>query len=151
TARYGLADTGEGWKDNYDTISEGENPSWYLGLDLSLFPLNKRGKSELKEINFEIEKAQAEVEDKKLAIINECRSLTRKVNTQALYVRAASRSLQLQKKKLDLEEAKFDQGRSSIQWLLTYQNDLSSAEIEYFRALTDYYKVMSDLKLITGK
>jgi outer membrane protein TolC len=80
----------------------------------------------------------------------ECRGIARRLNTQARYVEAAKKSFEMQQKKLKLEERKFNQGRSSIQWILTYQDDLSNAEIQYYEALMGYYKAQADLKLITG-
>jgi len=81
----------------------------------------------------------------------ECKSITRKVNTRALYVKAAGDSLKLQRKKLKLEEIKFDQGRSAIQWVLDFQDDLTEAEAGFYRARIDYYKAKADLQLITGE
>ena len=76
--------------------------------------------------------------------------MARRINTQARYVEAAKKSYEMQKEKLRLEERKFNQGRSSIQWILTYQDDLSNAEIQYYEALVGYYKAQADLRLITG-
>ena len=149
--QYGLNSSGEEWDDNYDSISSGDYPVWYVGLSLTIFPFKKQSSSLLRESGYSYKKSAAELEDIKLAIKTECKSITRKVNTRALYVKAAGDSLKLQKKKLELEERKFNQGRSAIQWILNFQDDLNEAEVEFYRARTDYYKAKADLKLITGE
>ena len=83
--------------------------------------------------------------------MTDCKTITRRINTQALYVKATEKSLDLQQKKLELEKKKFEQGRSSIRWVLTFQDDLNRAEIGYHQALTDYYKSKTDLDFIVGK
>jgi len=147
---YGLGNTGTSWSDNNDSLSSMDNPAWYAGFNLNYFPKNSLAKSMLKQREYTRQKSSADLEDKKSEIITECRIIARRINTSALYVAAARKSLNLQKKKLQLEEIKFSQGRSSIQWILKYQDDLSEAEIGYTRALTDYYIARADLKLITG-
>lgn len=147
---YGFGNSGESWEDNYDEIGEGENPTWYLGLNISLSPQNLRTRSLYKQSEYAHEKSKADYEDIKRAIVTECKIVTRRVNTQAKYADAALKSVKLQEKKLKLEEIKFGQGRSAIQWVLNYQDDLTNAEIEYQKALVDYYKAVSDLKLVTG-
>lgn len=149
--RYGLGNTGEGWSDNYKSIISRDNPIWYVGLNLNIFPLRKLAKSRIRQNEYIYEKSILFFEDQRQAIITECRSITRRINTLALYVSAAKSSMAMQEKKLKLEGKKFNQGRSSIQWLLSYQDDLSRAQIEYYKALTDYYKAKSDMALITGE
>lgn len=149
--QYGLGNISQKWGDNYSAITSGDNPTWYLGLSLNIFPLRRLASSALKQSEYAQKKNIADFEDIKLSVITECKGITRRINTQALYVNAALKSFKLQEKKLSLEEIKFNQGRSSIQWLLAYQDDLSNAEIEYHKALTDYYKAKADLALVTGE
>ncbi len=113
--QYGLNSSGEEWDDNYDSISSGDYPLWYVGLSLTIFPFKKQSDSLLRESEYSYKKSTAEFEDIKLAIKTECKSITRRINTRELYVKAAGDSLKLQKKKLELEERKFSQGRSAIQ------------------------------------
>ncbi|MBN2407610.1 MAG: TolC family protein [Elusimicrobia bacterium] len=148
---YGLNNTAESYKDNYESISSRDNPSWYVGLDLRITPFNRLKNSLLRQSGYTRQITISQVEDKKAEIEAECRNIARRVNTQYLYLKAARRSLKLQKKKLKLEKSKFDQGRSSIQWVLAYEDDLSNSNVEYYKALTEYHKALSDLKMITGE
>ena len=144
--QYGVSGYGEDWSDDYNSLE----PSWYVGLNLVFFPFNKQSNSLINQSEYAYKKNITELSEQKFAIITDCRSICRRINTQALYVQAVYKSLKLQKKKLKLEEIKFNQGRSSIQWILNFQDDLNRSEIEYYQALTDYYKAKADLKVITG-
>lgn len=148
---YGMGNTGVSWSDNNDALASMDNPAWYVGFNLNYFPKNSLAKSMLRQKEYTREKSSVDLEDKKSEIITECRIIARRINTSTLYAEAAWKSLNLQKKKLQLEEIKFSQGRSSIQWILKYQDDLSEAEIGYTRALTDYYMGRADMRLITGE
>lgn len=148
---YGLGNTGTSWGNNKDALTSMDNPAWYVGFNLNYFPKNSLAKSMLRQREYTREKSKADLEDKKSEIITESRIIVRRINTSARYAEAARKSLNLQKKKLQLEEIKFSQGRSSIQWILKYQDDLSEAEIGYTRALTDYYMGRADMRLITGE
>ncbi len=149
TTQYGMSNAGESWNDNYDAIASGDNPAWYIGLSLTVYPLNKDAKSQMQQSIYTYEKSIADLEQQELNIVTECKVVTRKINTQALYVKAALTSLEMEREKLRLEEIKFNQGRSSIKWVLDYQDDLNRAQIEVHKALTDYAKATADLKLIT--
>lgn len=149
--QFSVTNTADGFGDNYKSIFRTENPTWYLGLNLEIFPLNRYYKTAYNINEYKLLKTKAEFEGKKLSIVKESRSAARHINTQAKFVEATRKAMELQKRKLGLEEIKFNQGRSAIHIILTYQDDLSNAEIEYYAALTDYYKARADLVLITGE
>ena len=148
--QYGLGNTGKTFTDNYDVITNGNNPTWFIGLNFNISPFSKKSNSLLNQNKYLLQKNLLDIEDTKLLIITECKEITRRINTLSLYVEASFKSLVLQNKKLSLEEKKFQQGRSSIQWILNYQDDLTRAKTEHLKALTDYYKAKADLDLITG-
>jgi outer membrane protein TolC len=150
TASYGLGNTGISWDDNSTALQDADNPSWYLGLDLSFYPFNKPAAAVSRDAGFDLEKAKLALEDSRIEVANECRSAVREVNTRGKYVLAAKKALRLQEKKLYLEEKKFNQGRSAIQWILTYQDDVSSARTDYYKALTDYEIARSDYEKAIG-
>jgi len=144
---YGLKGSAGNWSDDYASFE----PNWYVGLSLKYFPANDLAGSLLKSGELVILKDRASLDELRSRITKECREITRRLNTQAKYLRAAEKILGLQKKKLELEEIKFQQGRSSLQWTLSFRDDLIRAEIDYQRAETDYRKAVADLKLITGE
>ncbi len=144
--QYSLNSYAAEWRKSFSSFE----PSWYVGLNLNLFPFGKRSSAIIRQSRHEHSKNIAAIEKQKSTIITEARIITRTVNTLALYVDSARKVKKLQEKKLQLEEVKFEHGRTSIHRLLNFQDDLSRAEIEVHKALTDYYKAVANLKLITG-
>ncbi|MEA2082485.1 MAG: TolC family protein [Elusimicrobiota bacterium] len=145
--RYGLTGSAGSWGDDYDSFE----PNWYIGLSLKYFPAGRMAGSLLRSGELAVLKSAVQFEEIMSAVKKECREITRRVNTHGKYLRSAEKILILQKKKLELEERKFRQGRSSLQWLLTFRDDLVRAEIDHKKALADYGKALADLKLITGE
>ncbi len=145
--RYGLAGSAGNWSDDYGSFE----PNWYVGLSLKYFPANELTGSLLKSSDLVLLKDKSGLDELKSRVMKDCREITRRINTRVKYLNSAKRILELQKKKLELEEIKFQQGRSSLQWTLTFRDDLVRAEIDYMRAVTDYGKAKADLKLVTGE
>ncbi len=117
---------------------------------MDFFLFGQADRSRLKTTSNNLKKTELSIKDKITSIETECRDIARKLNTQNKYVAASMSAKNLQRKKLNLEEEKFNQGRSSIQWVLRYQDDLAAALSNYYRALTDYYNLKADLELYTG-
>jgi outer membrane protein TolC len=115
------------------------------------YPFNKKAGSLFNKSGYSENKSEAELDLAKQNVRLLCAAAVRRVNTQSAYVQAAKKAMELQEKKLKLEEIKFNQGRSSSQFVLNYQDDLSGAQTQYYSAASEYHKAMADLKLITGK
>jgi outer membrane protein TolC len=151
TAQCGLNGAGAGWSEDFDEISSAENKTWYVGVNMVFYPFNKKAGSLFNKSGYSENKSEAELDLAKQNVRLLCAAAVRRVNTQSAYVQAAKKAMELQEKKLKLEEIKFNQGRSSSQFVLNYQDDLSGAQTQYYSAASEYHKAMADLKLITGK
>ena len=118
---------------------------------MDYMPFNKGASSALRQAEYDGLISAASKEDIRRSITVRCRNLVRGINTAAEYYEAAVKAVRLQERKLELEEKKFSQGRSSSQFVLVYQDDLRRAEIEYYRSITGYESLLADLRLITGE
>ncbi|MBU2590518.1 MAG: TolC family protein [Nitrospinota bacterium] len=147
---YGFSSAEESLSNSYDTVGDGTYPSWYVGLNLTLYPFSQKGASQVRASEYTYGKNMAEYERVKLALITDSKAIARHIRTQLSYIEATKNVASLQDKKFRLEQEKFAQGRSGTKWLLEYQDDLSQAEINNLKALTDYYKIKADFELITG-
>lgn len=151
TASYGLSGLGQSWGTGYEDLFSADSPTWYIGFHLNYFPFKKQAESAFKQSQYNYDKNSLDIEALKNAVITQCKAAVRRVNTTAKYLKAAKKAKSLQEKKLELEEAKFNQGRTSSQFVLNFQDDLSRAETEYFKAFTNYHKALADLQLTIGK
>ncbi len=150
-AQVGVENTSAAMSDNYDAIFSADHPSWYIGLNMKLFPWNKAAKSELRASDHELEKSALALQEQKLEIKAGCLALARELKAQAKYIIAARKSLELEEKKLKLEKKKYARGRSSIQWILEYENDMNNAQTELYKAIADYHILEADLRFIIGE
>ncbi|MFC1566844.1 TolC family protein [bacterium] len=138
---------GTSWQNTYESFV----PVFYVGLNINLFPFNKRSKSLLKETEYMQKQTDLNYQDMKINIQKQCKAIFRSLTTNTKYMKAAKTVLNIQTKKLKLEEIKYNQGRSSLQWLLNFEDDLTNAEIEYYKSLKEYYKTLSNLKFVSGE
>ncbi|MBN1622710.1 MAG: TolC family protein [Endomicrobiales bacterium] len=151
TTQCGLSGAGDSWNSDFNEITDMDNKTWYVGIDMKFSPFMKSSKSAYMKSKYSYDKASVEHDALKSNIVNQCRSIVRYLNTMAKYIEASGKALKLQEKKLYLEGIKFNQGRSNSQFILNYQDDLSRAETDYLKALTDYHKALADLKLVRGE
>lgn len=149
-AQGGLSGYGNDWQEDFDDLNSLDNKTWYVGLQMELFPFRKKSQSQYEKSDMEFEKSGVDRKWMVTQIKNQCRATVRYVNTMSKYVKANEKAMQLQRKKLELEEKKFNQGRSNSQFILSYQDDLSRAESDYFKAWADYNKALADLDLVIG-
>jgi outer membrane protein TolC len=68
----------------------------------------------------------------------EVRKAVRGVDSGVKRIRAAEANVMLQRKKLEAEEKKFENGMSTSFEVLVFQDDLSDSELARIRALVDY-------------
>ena len=63
---------------------------------------------------------------------------------------AARKNTELQTKKLEAEQKKFDNGMSTSFEVFTFQTDLRNAQLSLIQALLDYNKSLADLERAKG-
>ena len=78
------------------------------------------------------------------------RTAARNVESGSKRVAAARANVDLQRKKLEAEQKKFENGMSTSFEVLTFQNDLADAELAEIRAILDYTKALAELERAKG-
>ena len=94
--------------------------------------------------------AELAVRNEEQTIRVDVRNAVRGVESGAKRVAAARASTLLQRKKLEAEQKKFDNGMSTSFEVLTFQNDLQDAQLSEIRALLDYQTGLADLERAQG-
>jgi outer membrane protein TolC len=84
------------------------------------------------------------------AIQLECRSAIRRLETAGRLVAATLKARDTQKKKLEREVTRFQNGKSDTKTMLDYQNDLELAERDYIQARGALERAKVALQLTTG-
>jgi len=136
-------------------IVEGQNPYYYVGLDVKVPLENKEARSEAIKAKHEKEKALVTLKDIERKIITEVGNAFREVVTFEASLVYISSAVKLQAEKLSEEEKRFNYGRSSTKTIIDYQNDLLRTELEEAGYFLEHRKSKVDLErsmnVILGK
>ncbi|MBU0677436.1 MAG: TolC family protein [Verrucomicrobia bacterium] len=139
-------DADTSWSDSVSLDKSG----WSVRVALEVPIFRDREKAELRQAELELEQIQEGIADIELLIERQCRSAVRNLDTAWKTVAATKKALDLQTKKLSLEEEKLRQGRSNTRIIMDYQDDLEFAENSYLIALSRYRIAAAELALVRG-
>ena len=125
-------------------------PNWSVGLVYS-YPIgNRTAKASAKSATLNREKSELALQNVEQSIRVDVRNAVRNVESGIKRVKAAEASTVLQKKKLEAEQKKFDNGMSTSFEVLTFQTDLADAQVSEIRAKLDLVKSRADLERAQG-
>jgi outer membrane protein TolC len=127
-----------------------DNYNWSAGLNFSLPIGNRAAKASHAIARINKDRAQIDLDNQMLSIRVETRRAVRGVESSIKRVHAARVNVELQRKKLDAEEKKFDNGMSTSFEILTFQRDLASAELAQVNAHLDHIKALVALEKAKG-
>jgi outer membrane protein TolC len=134
--------------DESDTISDGED--WSVRLNYS-FPLrNRQAKADYAVARLNREKSEVALRKAEQDIRIDVRTAARNVNSGVKRVAAARANTVLQRKTLEAEQKKYENGMSTSFEVLRIQNDLSDAQLSEIEAILAYVKSLADLERSKG-
>jgi len=133
----------------FDPISR-TSPDWAIGL-VYTYPIgNRAAKSNYAIAKINAEKSQTSLDSVLQDVRVDVRTAVRAVESGFERVTAARKNVELQTKKLDAEQKKFDNGMSTSFEVFTFQTDLRNAQLSLIQALLDYNKSLADLERAKG-
>ena len=140
----------ENWNDSWDMIRGRDYKSWSVGLSFA-FPIGNRGQKYLYQ-NYRLIENKAEIllEKTRQNIISEVRNAYRNLLNTEKRINAAEANLKLQMEKLNVEKKKYDNGLSTSFNVLSYQNDVLSAETALLKAKIDHQTALSNFEKAKG-
>jgi outer membrane protein TolC len=132
-----------------DTVTR-KTPDWALALTYS-YPIgNRAAKSNYAVSKINSEKADILLNTVLQDVRVDVRESARAVASGYERVVAARKNTELQTKKLEAEQKKFDNGMSTSFEVFTFQTDLRNAQLSLIQALLDYNKALADLERAKG-
>lgn len=144
-----IPDTG-GLGESLSEVPKFRNYNWSVGLSYTMPLFNRAAKAAYGTAILEREKAEVALQNTEQSIRVDVRNAVRGVESGAKRVAAARSSTVLQRKKLEAEQKKFDNGMSTSFEVLTFQTDLQNAQLSEIRALLDYQKALADFERAKG-
>ena len=136
--------------DAASAIFDGDEYTWQLGLTYRATFGNKTAKSNFARSRISREQAEVNLADQEQTIRVEVRRAVRAVESGMKRVEAAQANVILQRRKLDAEQKKYENGMSTSFEVLTFQSDLATAELAEVRARLDYIKALAAIERVKG-
>jgi outer membrane protein TolC len=136
--------------ETYKEVPKFNNYSWNVGLSYAVPIANRAAKANYAIARIDREKQEISVQNTEDVIRLDVRTAVRAVESGYERVTAARKNVELQTKKLDAEQKKFDNGMSTSFEVFTFQTDLRNAQLSLIQALLDYNKSLSDLERAKG-
>lgn len=130
-----------------DSISEEDNPEYYVGLRFSMPIENRLARSQLDRAK--LEKAKAIVDMKKIErlILTQLVDAVRNSNIFKKRAHIQKDIAAIQENKLNEEEKRFRYGRSNTDTIIRFQDDLLNARLLASQAAYDYHMSLIELEL----
>ena len=122
----------------------------FLGLALSIPIGNRPARSEYNKSKLNERQATINVKKKELDIVVEVRASARQVMTNIERVNATRKARELAQKRLEVEEKKYEVGRSTSLEILRAQEALATAEGNEAKAIIDYQISLGSLEKAKG-
>lgn len=150
------ANTPQGLRSSYETLTQGDQTGWSLGLEFSMPFGFRTAHSQVKNLEFQLAKARKMLAAQELEISHALAKAFQDLdsNYQAAQTsfnrrRAAQLRVQAAQVKVDvgLDNA---QGGSSVDLLLRAQISLAQAEVAYYTSLFEYNKTIANLHFRKG-
>jgi outer membrane protein len=133
-----------------DDLEHRNQRDWQVGLNLSVPLRNRQAISNYTNAEFGVTQTRYTLAGLEQAARVEVRNAVRAVQTNLKRVRSAQVNVRLQHEKLAAEQKKYDNGMSTSFQVLSFQNDLTTAESRENQAIVDYNKSLVELERVKG-
>jgi len=124
--------------------------SWRVGLNFSIPIGNNRAKGNYATATLAEDKARTELQRAEQQAVLEVRRAVRAVTDAGELVTSTRATRELAEQQLSIEQDRFDVGMSTNFEVLSFQDDLSRAQVQELRAMIDYRNSQAALARVTG-
>jgi outer membrane protein TolC len=133
-----------------DNATDSSGEGWRVSLVYSVPLKNRQARANYAISRLTREQREIELQNTELAIRVEVRTAARNVESGVKRVEAARANSVLQRKTLEAEQKKFENGLSTSFEVLQIQTDLANAQLAEIRAILDYTKSLAALEAAKG-
>src|SRR5262249_27719055 len=133
-----------------EEIPKLNNYTWTVALTYAVPIRNRAAEADYANAMIGREKAELSEQNTEDIVRVDVRRAVRAVESGYERVVAARKNVELQQKKLDAEQKKFDNGMSTSFEVFTFQTDLRNSQLSLIQAVLDYNKSLADLERAKG-
>ncbi|MEE8412633.1 MAG: TolC family protein [Acidobacteriota bacterium] len=133
-----------------DVILDGDEYNWQASLTYRATFGNRAAKATMARSVLSRQQSETSLADQEQTVRVEVRRAVRGVESGMKRVEAGRSNVVLQRRKLEAEQKKYENGMSTSFEVLTFQSDLATAELAEVRARLDYLKSLASLARVKG-
>jgi outer membrane protein len=131
-----------GWPDAFAMMRQFEYPNWTVGATFS-YPLGKSSQeAAFARAKLQYQQSQSQIRALELTVATEVTNAALQVESTLRSMEAARAARELQEKRLENEQSKFEVGMSTNFFVVQAQRDLLDAQISELRATLNYQKAL---------
>lgn len=136
--------------ESFGELLDWDNNAYGASLNY-VYPIgNRSAKAQRTRARLATERSRTQLDAVKQAIRVEVRDAVRNLEANALRVATTRANVALQRKKLDSEQKRYENGLSTAFQVLEFQTDLRDAEAREINAIMDYNRALARLARATG-
>ncbi|HUG91608.1 MAG TPA: TolC family protein, partial [Planctomycetaceae bacterium] len=145
------AGTAQGLNSAYETLTQGNQTSWDLGLQFSM-PFGFRlALAQIRNVELRLAKARAALNAQELEISHELAAAFQQLDRFYLTAQTNFNRRRAAAERVAAAEAEYELERITLDIVLRAQISLSQAEIAYYRSLIEYNKSVAELYYRMGR
>ena len=131
-----------GWPEAFAMMRQFEYPNWTIGATFS-YPLGKSSQeASYARAKLQYQQSQSQIRALELTVATEVTNAALLVESTLRSMEAARAARELQEKRLENEQSKFEVGMSTNFFVVQAQRDLLDAQISELRATLNYQKAL---------
>jgi len=146
----GMLFTVADYGDALSGVFDGDEYSWKAGLTYRATFGNRAAKATLARSHLSREQSEVDLANQEQTVRVGIRRAVRAVESGMKRVEAAESNVILQRRKLEAEQKKYENGMSTSFEVLTFESDRAGAELTEVRAKLDYLKALAALERAKG-
>lgn len=124
--------------------------NWSINLTLNIPMGSVFSRASLARAKLAQEQSQVQLEKQKQTIGYEVAQAIKNLQNCERKIKTSAASRELQEKRLAAEMQRYQLGLGAIEWVLNYQNQLTSAKTSEIQALIDYKMAVANLERVMG-
>ncbi len=136
--------------DSFSEIIDLDNTNWNVSAVLGIPLGNRRAKAEHARARLAVDQASLNIDAAEQTLRVEVRQAAREVTTSAKRVESARANVVLQKKKMEAEQKRYENGLSTSFRVLEFQRDFLEAQSREISAVIDHTVALAHLARVKG-
>lgn len=145
------AGTAQGLNSAYETLTQGDQTGWTLGLEFSM-PIGFRSaRTQVRNYELRVAKAREALAAQELEVSHELAAALQKLSRTYVTAGTNFNRRQAALRRVELFEAELQAGTATLDLVLRAQASLATAENAYYNSLTEYNKAIVEYYYAAGK